>query len=392
MNKILPLTSPPNKNIFVRKHVIPVLLNTRLLLSTKFENQPYDVHKLDKSPSTSTELSKDDALLYFEQMTSIRRMEASLANLYKDKAVRGFCHLYSGQEACGVGIKAVMRPQDTVITSYRCHGWMILLGATYQDVIAELLAKQSGCARGKGGSMHMYIKNFFGGNGIVGAHIPLGAGIALAHKYTNNGAVSISCYGDGATNQGQVFEAFNISKLHSLPAIFVIENNTYAMGTSIARHAANINMYQRGDYIPGIRLDGMDVLAVREGARFCIEHIISGKGPILLELLTYRYFGHSMSDPGTSYRSRDEIKEVRDKRDPIKVFQNKIISSGLVTEDELKKIEDDVKKDIENAIKTSKEDTELSLDNVAYDIYSEFKGKVKMPAFNHYIDHKNVKW
>lgn len=248
------------------------------------------MHNLETGPSTHVTLTRDEALTYYEEMFTVRRLETAASSLYKDKIVRGFCHLYSGQEACAVGMKAAMRADDSVITAYRCHGWTYLLGVPILQVLSELTGRQTGCSRGKGGSMHMYGKNFYGGNGIVGAQVPLGVGIALAAKYLNKKAVCISLYGDGAANQGQVFEVYNMAKLWNIPCIFVCENNGYGMGTSAERASANVDYYKRGDYVPGIWVDGMDVLAVREATRFAIDHCDSGKGPILLETATYRYF------------------------------------------------------------------------------------------------------
>jgi len=217
-------------------------------------------------------------------MMSIRRMETAAGNMYKEKAVRGFCHLYSGQEAIAVGIKSVLRPNDSLITAYRAHGWAYMMGISIKDVLAELTAKRSGCQQGKGGSMHMYCKNFYGGNGIVGAQVPLGAGVALAQKHLGQDGVCLALYGDGAANQGQVFEAYNIAKLWELPCIFICENNKYGMGTSVERASANIEYYTRGDYIPGVWVDGQDILTVKEGARYALDWARSGKGPILLEM------------------------------------------------------------------------------------------------------------
>nr|CAH7737217.1 unnamed protein product [Callosobruchus chinensis] len=229
-----------------------------------------------------------------------------------------------------------MRPHDAVITAYRAHGWTYIMGVEPLGVLAELCGRQSGCARGKGGSMHMYTDNFYGGNGIVGAQVPLGAGIALALKYKGTDGVCIALYGDGAANQGQVFEAYNMAKLWDLPCIFVCENNGYGMGTSAERASAEVNFYQRGMYVPGLWVDGMDVLAVKECFKYAINYAASGKGPLVIEAATYRYSGHSMSDPGTSYRTRDEIQEVRQTRDPITSFKEKIISTELVSADEIK--------------------------------------------------------
>lgn len=232
-------------------------------------------------------------------------------------------------------MKAAMREQDAIISSYRIHGWTYLMGVTVASVLAELSGKKSGCSRGKGGSMHMYGKNFYGGNGIVGAQIPLGAGAALAAKYKGNGGVCLALYGDGAANQGQVFEAYNISYLWKLPCIYVCENNHYGMGTSESRSSCNTDYYTRGDVIPGIWVDGQDVLAVRSAFDFAIDYV-NKHGPLVMEVSTYRYSGHSMSDPGTSYRSRDEVAEVRRSQDPITVFKEKMMSSGLAEEAELK--------------------------------------------------------
>ncbi|XP_055593517.1 probable pyruvate dehydrogenase E1 component subunit alpha, mitochondrial isoform X2 [Uranotaenia lowii] len=336
-----------------------------------FETRAYKLHNLDCGPSTSVTLTKDDALKYYSQMYAIRRMETSAGNLYKEKIIRGFCHLYSGQEACAVGMKAALREDDSVITAYRCHGWTYLMGVSYQGVLAELTGRQSGCARGKGGSMHMYSKNFYGGNGIVGAQVPLGVGIAFASQYNGKKAVCIAAYGDGAANQGQLFEVFNMAKLWKTPCIFVCENNGYGMGTSAERASANVNYYTRGDAVPGIWVDGMDVLAVREATRFAIEHCDSGKGPILMETATYRYSGHSMSDPGTSYRSRDEIAEVRQTRDPITSLREKILQNELATTEELKEIEAKIRSEVDAATKVSKTDKEISVDELCTDIYSK---------------------
>ncbi|XP_049861383.1 probable pyruvate dehydrogenase E1 component subunit alpha, mitochondrial isoform X2 [Schistocerca gregaria] len=303
-------------------------------------------------------------------MQTIRRLETAAGNLYKEKIIRGFCHLYSGQEAVAVGMRCVMRPQDSIISAYRVHGWTYLMGVTPLGVLAELTGRRSGCARGKGGSMHMYAHNFYGGNGIVGAQVPLGVGVALAAQYQGTGGVCFALYGDGAANQGQIFEVYNIAKLWALPCIFVCENNGYGMGTSAARASANTDYYTRGDVVPGIKVDGMDVLAVREASRFAVEYCSSGKGPLLLEAVTYRYSGHSMSDPGTSYRTREEIQEVRSTRDPISSFKEKILNSELVKPDELKEIETRVKKAVDEATLKAKADHEIGLDELASDVYA----------------------
>ncbi|XP_065928526.1 pyruvate dehydrogenase E1 component subunit alpha, somatic form, mitochondrial-like [Magallana gigas] len=230
---------------------------------------------------------------------------------------------------------------DAVITAYRAHGWTYVRGVAPHAILGELTGRASGCAKGKGGSMHMYTKNFYGGNGIVGAKVPLGAGIAFGLKYENKPNICVTLYGDGAANQGQLFEAYNVAKLWNLPCVFVCENNGYGMGTSVERASASTDYYTRGDYIPGMRIDGMDVLAVREATEFAREYALNN-GPILIEAATYRYHGHSMSDTGTSYRAREEIKEMRETRDPITVFRRKILECNLVTPEELKKVDIEV--------------------------------------------------
>ncbi|CAG9762677.1 unnamed protein product [Ceutorhynchus assimilis] len=327
-----------------------------------------------QAPATQVTLTRDEALEMYTQMHTIRRMETAAANLYKEKNIRGFCHLYSGQEAVAVGFKQALRPQDSVITAYRAHGWTYVMGVKPLGVIAELTGRQTGCARGKGGSMHTYTDNFYGGNGIVGAQVPLGVGIAFAAKYKNTDGVCVTLYGDGAANQGQVFESYNIAKLWNLPCIFVCENNGYGMGTSTVRSSASTKYYTRGDYVPGIWVDGMDVLAVREAAKFAIKHCATGQGPIVMEAQTYRYSGHSMSDPGTSYRTREEVQEVRQTRDPITSLKEKIISSNLVTAEEIKKVDAQIKTDIDTATEQAKRDKEIGLDELSADITANHLG------------------
>ncbi|KAK6187830.1 hypothetical protein SNE40_005767 [Patella caerulea] len=334
-----------------------------------FETQPYKLHKLDEGPSTNVTVTRDDALTYYRQMQMIRRMETVAGNLYKSKIIRGFCHLYSGQEAICVGMEASINKKDAVITAYRAHGWTYIRGVSLVGVLAELTGRQSGCAQGKGGSMHMYNENFYGGNGIVGAQVPLGAGIAFALKYQKTDNICITLYGDGAANQGQLFEAYNMAKLWNLPCIFVCENNGYAMGTSLDRSSASTQYFSRGDYVPGVQVDGMDVLAVKECTRFCKDFVLKN-GPILIEASTYRYSGHSMSDPGTSYRTREEVQEVRERRDPISKFKERIISANLATPEEIKKIDVEVRKEVDEATEVAKTDRELPLEELYNKIYS----------------------
>merc|ERR1712117_331443 len=309
----------------------------------------------------------------YRQMAIIRRMETTASNMYKEKVIRGFCHLYSGQEAICVGIKAAMQPQDSIITSYRAHGWSLTRGSKPSAVLAELFGRELGCAKGKGGSMHMFAPNFYGGNGIVGAQVPMGAGIAFAHKYRGEKQVCVALYGDGAANQGQVFEAYNIAQLWKLPCIFVCENNQYGMGTSNQRSSASTEYYSRGDYIPGLRVDGMDVLAVREATRFAKEYAIN-EGPVVMELKTYRYHGHSMSDPGTSYRTRDEIKAVRQASDPITSLRDKMIDAELATKDEFKNIDKEVKKYIEQETELALASPEPPMSELGTDILIDDQG------------------
>ncbi|KAJ8728612.1 hypothetical protein PYW07_006308 [Mythimna separata] len=335
-----------------------------------FDLPDYKLHKLDSGPAQKATLTAADALAYYKELHICRRIETVSANLYKEKIIRGFCHLYAGQEAVVVGIKAVQRPQDTVTTSYRCHTWTYVTSGSALGVIAELCGRVSGCSRGKGGSMHMFGKNFYGGNGIVGAQVPLGAGVGFAHKYKGDGGISFTLYGDGAANQGQAFEAFNMAKLWVLPIIFVCENNKYGLGTSAERSSASTEYYKRGDYMPGVWVDGMDLLACREATRFAINWITSGKGPIVLEMETYRYFGHSLSDPGTSYRTREEVQQVRKTKDPITMFKKRILDSKLVTAAQVKEVETTVRKYVDEQMKKAKTDPEAAPEEVSADVYA----------------------
>uniref|UniRef100_A0A7I4Y152 Pyruvate dehydrogenase E1 component subunit alpha n=1 Tax=Haemonchus contortus TaxID=6289 RepID=A0A7I4Y152_HAECO len=335
----------------------------------EFHTKGYKLHKLDQGPKETVTLNRDDALRFYRQMQLIRRMESAASNLYKEKKIRGFCHLYSGQEACAVGTKAAMDDGDAVITAYRCHGWTLLQGATVTEVLSELTGKSTGVVYGKGGSMHMYQKNFYGGNGIVGAQQPLGTGIAFAMKYRKQKNICITLYGDGAANQGQLFESTNMAYLWNLPVVYICENNGFGMGTQAERSSASTDYYMRGDYVPGVWVDGMDVLAVREAIRWAKEYCNAGKGPLVLELATYRYHGHSMSDPGTSYRTREEIQEVRKTRDPITGFKDRIITSGLAKEDDLKAIDKEVRKEVDDAVKVANTAPLMPDEGVYTDIY-----------------------
>ena len=282
----------------------------------------------------------------YHQMVLIRRFEEKAGQLYGMGQIGGFCHLYIGQEAVVVGMQSVAETQDSVVTSYRDHGHMLACGMDAGGVMAELTGRKDGYSRGKGGSMHMFSKekHFYGGHGIVGAQVPIGAGLALSNKYKGNGNVSLAFFGDGASNQGQVYEAFNMAKLWSLPVVFVIENNQYAMGTSVIRSSAETELHKRGSSfeIKGIQVDGMNVLEVRDAAKKAIKHARDGKGPMILEMKTYRYRGHSMSDPA-KYRTRDEVTKTRSERDPIDMVKNRLIEEEWATDDALKSIDKEIK-------------------------------------------------
>ncbi|KRB86624.1 pyruvate dehydrogenase (acetyl-transferring) E1 component subunit alpha [Sphingomonas sp. Root710] len=290
--------------------------------------------------------SKAEMLEFYRQMLLIRRFEEKAGQLYGLGLIGGFCHLYIGQEAVAVGLQSALEVgKDSVITGYRDHGHMLAYGIDPKVIMAELTGRAAGISRGKGGSMHMFSveHRFYGGHGIVGAQVSLGTGLAFKHKYAGDGGVAMAYFGDGASNQGQVYESFNMAELWKLPIIFVIENNQYAMGTSVNRSSAEDQLYRRGESfrIPGLQVDGMDVLAVRGAAEEAVQWVRSGKGPILLELKTYRYRGHSMSDPA-KYRSRDEVQSVRDKSDPIDHLKRELEAAG-VTEDELKTLEKEIR-------------------------------------------------
>lgn len=301
-------------------------------------DESFETYELDPPPYT-IEVTKNELKQMYSDMVTVRQMEMAADRLYKEKKIRGFCHLSTGQEAVAVGIEHAITKEDDVITSYRCHGFALMRGGTIRSIIGELLGRREGIAYGKGGSMHMFAKGFYGGNGIVGAQVPVGAGLAFAHKYNGNKNASIILYGDGASNQGQVFEAFNMAKLWGLPALFGCENNKYGMGTSAARSSALTEYYKRGQYIPGLKINGMDVLAVKAAVKYGKEWTAADKGPLVLEYVTYRYGGHSMSDPGTTYRTREEIQRMRSTNDPIAGLKQKILDWQVTTEDELKKLD-----------------------------------------------------
>nr|WP_245198810.1 pyruvate dehydrogenase (acetyl-transferring) E1 component subunit alpha [Sphingopyxis italica] len=299
---------------------------------------PRDPVPYDASPE---ELEK-----FYREMLLIRRFEEKAGQLYGLGLIGGFCHLYIGQEAVAVGLQSALDgDKDSVITGYRDHGHMLAYGIDPKVIMAELTGRQAGISKGKGGSMHMFSveHKFYGGHGIVGAQVSLGTGLAFAHKYRGDGGVAMAYFGDGASNQGQVYESFNMAELWKLPIIFVIENNQYAMGTSVNRSSAEDQLYRRGESfrIPGMQVDGMDVLAVRGAAEVALDWVRAGKGPVLMELKTYRYRGHSMSDPA-KYRSREEVQAVRDKSDSIEHLK-KLMTDAGISEDKFKAIDKEIR-------------------------------------------------
>jgi pyruvate dehydrogenase E1 component alpha subunit len=307
--------------------------------------------------STTPKTNKKELLNLYREMLLIRRFEEKSGQLYGMGLIAGFCHLYIGQEAVVVGIRAAIEEDDQMITGYRDHGHMLACGMDPKGVMAELTGRSGGYSRGKGGSMHMFSteKKFFGGHGIVGAQVPIGAGLGLANKYLDNGQISVTFFGDGAANQGQVYEAFNMAKLWDLPTLFVIENNQYAMGTSIKRASAQTELYKRGISfgIEGVQVDGMDVLAVRDATEKAAKHARSGNGPMIMEMMTYRYRGHSMSDPA-KYRTREEVNEVREDHDPIDMVKNRLIKEKWADLDSLKAIDKEIKAIVNDAAEFAK--------------------------------------
>ncbi|KAH9035931.1 pyruvate dehydrogenase e1 component alpha subunit [Lactarius pseudohatsudake] len=324
------------------------------------------------APSLDVEVTKDSLLKHYQTMVTMRRMEQAADALYKSKLIRGFCHLAIGQEAVSVGLESSITKDDMVITAYRCHPFAVLRGGTITGVLGELLGRQVGMSNGKGGSMHIFTPRFFGGNGIVGAQVPIGAGIAFAQKYLERPSATFALYGDGASNQGQVFEAFNMAKLWNLPCVFVCENNKYGMGTSAQRSSSNTEYFTRGDKIPGIQANGMDIIASAQAVKYARDWVIAGNGPLLLEFVTYRYGGHSMSDPGTTYRTREEVQRMRSTQDPIRGLQRYIEEWGVATDVELKAIDKAAKEEIDKAVEQAKASPEPRAEDLWTDIY--FKG------------------
>ncbi len=313
------------------------------------------------SPKKVPEFSKEQELAAFRQMLRIRRFEEKAGQLYGMGLIGGFCHLYIGEEAVVVGMQMVLKAGDQVITGYRDHGHMLACGMDPKGVMAELTGRRGGYSKGKGGSMHMFSveKGFYGGHGIVGAPVPLGTGLAFANKYRGNDNVCLTYFGDGASNQGQVYESFNMAKLWHLPVVYVIENNQYGMGTSVARASATTNLSLRGHSfdVPGERVDGMDVRAVKAAGERAVKWCREGNGPMILEMLTYRYRGHSMSDPA-KYRPKEEVDKVRTEHDPIEQVRARLLAKRWASEEELKKIDAEVRAAVNEASEFATHDSE----------------------------------
>lgn len=317
------------------------------------------------------DFSKEDELSAYRHMLLIRRFEEKAGQLYGMGFIGGFCHLYIGQEAVVTGMKMAMIEGDQMITAYRDHAHMLAMDLSPRGIMAELTGRRSGLSHGKGGSMHMFSKenNFFGGHGIVGAQVPLGTGLAFANRYRGNKNVSLTYFGDGAANQGQVYESFNMAALWKLPVIFIIENNRYAMGTSVSRSSAETNFSHRGASfkIPGVQVDGMDVRAVKSAAEMATEWCRAGNGPIILEMQTYRYRGHSMSDPA-KYRTKEEVQKMRSDHDPIEQVKARLMDKKWANEDELKNIDKEVREIVADAAEFAQTDPEPDASELWTDI------------------------
>ncbi len=331
--------------------------------------------KLVQAPrgANAPSMTQDELTRAYHDMLLIRRFEERTGQLYGMGLIGGFCHLYIGQEAVVVGVQMALKPGDKIVTSYRDHGHMLAAGMEAKGVMAELTGRATGYSRGKGGSMHMFSKkeHFYGGHGIVGAQVPIGAGLAFANKYRGTDEVAVAYMGDGASNQGQVFEAFNLAALHKLPCIFIIENNQYGMGTSAARSSASKALHRNGEPwgIPGQRVDGMDVVAVREAAREAVGHCRAGNGPYLLEMSTYRYRGHSMSDPA-KYRTREEVEAMRREHDAIEQVRRALLDLG-VEEAALKATDDEIKRLVADAAQFAQDSPEPDPSELWTDILVE---------------------
>ena len=342
--------------------------------ATKRQSESTSARKGARGRSGASTPSGEELLQYYRDMLLIRRFEEKAGQLYGMGLIAGFCHLYIGQEAVVVGLQSISEDVDSVITSYRDHGHMLACGMDAKGVMAELTGRSGGYSRGKGGSMHMFSreKNFFGGHGIVAAQVPIGTGLAFAHKFKKDGGVCFTYFGDGAVNQGQVYESFNMASLWKLPVIYVVENNKYGMGTSVARASASTELHRRGDAygIPGIQVNGMDVQEVRAAGEKAAAHCRAGKGPYILEMETYRYRGHSMSDPA-KYRSKEEVSKIRQEKDPIDNLRKKLTDGGIADDDALKRIDKEVKEIVTEAADFSQQSPEPDAKELYTDVLVE---------------------
>lgn len=348
--------------------------------SKKFFSKKFEIELIkpkgfvDLDPNTfpkSTTTTKEELLNYFNKLTVMRRMEIASDDLYKNKEIRGFCHLYIGQESIALGMDEGLTFEDPLITAYREHCQAYMRGFSPYQIISEMMSKETGATKGKGGSMHYYLKktNFYGGNGIVGAQIPVGTGLAFALKYQKKKNAAFAMFGDGSVNQGQFLEALNMAGLWKLPIVYVIENNKYGMGTPLERSNHHTEIFSKFRSVPGLKIDGMDVFTVREFTKFTKEFSINN-GPLLLEIDTYRYQGHSMSDPGISYRTKEEVNQIRNTRDNIDRLKKIILSHKLVSEDELIDIEVKIKNEIAEVVKKCKSDSLPKEEELFTEIYS----------------------
>src|SRR5215216_2609039 len=341
----------------------------------KVESSPAKPTASTKPPGAGdNSLSAEQLKAFYRDMLLIRRFEERAGQLYGMGLIGGFCHLYIGQEAVVVGMQSTIGGKDAIVTSYRDHGHMLAAAMDPKGVMAELTGRSGGYSKGKGGSMHMFSreKSFFGGHGIVGAQVPIGTGLGFAHRYRDDGRISVTYLGDGAINQGQVYESFNMASLWKLPVVYVIENNRYGMGTSVSRASARTDLFHRGvPYgIPGEQVDGMDVVAVNEAGLAAAEHARSGQGPIILEMLTYRYRGHSMSDPA-KYRTKEEVDRMRTEHDPITHLRQRLIDESVAAEDELKQIEKRARDTIVEAAQYAQDCPEPDLSELWTDVLAE---------------------
>lgn len=360
--------------VAARKTKAPAQSKTAAKGAAKTNSAKASPERATRSLSNIPAFSKEEDLQAYNEMLLIRRFEEKAGQMYGMGLIGGFCHLYIGQEAVVVGMQMASKKGDKVITGYRDHGHMLACGMESRGVMAELTGRRGGLSKGKGGSMHMFSreKHFYGGHGIVGAQVSLGTGLGFANWYRGDNTVSLTYFGDGAANQGQVYESFNMAQLWKLPVVFVIENNRYAMGTSVSRASAQTDFSKRGVSfgIPGEQVDGMDVRAVRAAGERAIEHARSGKGPYILEMQTYRYRGHSMSDPA-KYRSKDEVQRMREEHDPIEQVRGRLTRDFKLSEDDLKAIDAKVREVVNDAAEFATHDPEPDVSELFTDITLE---------------------